>query len=151
MSLLSSDVDLPLMNVIVLTPTIIILHCVWSGASQVALVDSLPVAGDTGLIPGWGRSLGGGHGNPLQCSCLENPIIRGAWWATVHRVTQSGMWLKRLSMQHVGGVMEEEARIPEAVFDVNKDKHLASSRVLFLTVPLKSYFCWQWDNILNSI
>ena len=36
-------------------------------------------AGDTGLIPGLGRSLGGEHGNPLQCSCLENPMDRGAW------------------------------------------------------------------------
>ena len=43
----------------------------------------------------------------------------------------------------MGRVMEEETRIPEAVFDVNKDKHLASIRGLFLTVPLKSYFCWQ--------
>ena len=37
---------------------------------------------DENLIPGWGRSLGGGHGNPLQYSCLENPLVRGAWWAT---------------------------------------------------------------------
>ena len=43
-------------------------------------------AGDTGLIPGWGRSPGGGNGNLLQYSCLENPMDRGAWWATVHRV-----------------------------------------------------------------
>ena len=41
-------------------------------------------AGDLGLIPGLGRSPGGGHGNPLQNSCLENPMDRGAWWATVH-------------------------------------------------------------------
>ena len=39
---------------------------------------------DAGSIPGWGRSPGGGHGNPPQCSRLENPIDRGAWWATVH-------------------------------------------------------------------
>ena len=39
---------------------------------------------DTGSIPGLGRSSGGGNGNPLQYSCLENPIDRGAWWATVH-------------------------------------------------------------------
>ena len=43
---------------------------------------------DTGLIPGWGRSPGGGYGNPLQYSCLENPMDRGAWWATVHRVAK---------------------------------------------------------------
>ena len=44
-----------------------------------------------GLIPGLGRSPGGGHGNPLQCSCLENPMDRGAWRATVHRVAESDM------------------------------------------------------------
>ena len=41
---------------------------------------------DAGLIPGSGRSPGGGHGNPLQYSCLENPMDRGAWWAMAHRV-----------------------------------------------------------------
>ena len=46
-------------------------------------------AKDVGLIPGWGRSPGGGHGNPLQYSCLEDPMNRGAWWAIVHRVTKS--------------------------------------------------------------
>ena len=45
---------------------------------------------DTGSIPGSGRSPGGGHGNPLQYSCLENPMDRGASWATVHRVRKSG-------------------------------------------------------------
>ena len=44
---------------------------------------------DTGLIPGSGRSPGGGHGNPLQCSSLENPMDRGAWWAAFHRVAKS--------------------------------------------------------------
>ena len=44
---------------------------------------------DTGSTPELGRSPGGGHGNPLQYSCLENPMDRGAWWATVRGVTQS--------------------------------------------------------------
>ena len=44
---------------------------------------------DEGSIPGSGRFPGGGHGNPLQYSCLENPMDRGAWWGTVHEVTQS--------------------------------------------------------------
>ena len=65
------------------------------GTSQVVLVvKMLPVnigdIRDTGLIPGLGRSPGGGHGNPLQYSCLENPMDRGTWWATVHGVTKSG-------------------------------------------------------------
>ena len=45
-------------------------------------------AGELGSIPGLGRSPGGGHGNPLQYSCLENPMDRGAWWATVHGVAR---------------------------------------------------------------
>ena len=46
-------------------------------------------AGDLGLIPGWGRPPGGGHGNPLQYSCLGNLMDRGAWWATVHGAAKS--------------------------------------------------------------
>ena len=45
-------------------------------------------AGDTGSVPAWGRGPGVGKGNPLQCSCLENPMDRGAWRATVHEVTE---------------------------------------------------------------
>ena len=63
-------------------------------ASQVALVvKNLPTnAGDIrdlSLIPGLERSPGGGHGNPLHYSCLENPMDRGAWWAAFHRVAKS--------------------------------------------------------------
>ena len=46
---------------------------------------------DVGSIPGLGRSSGEGNGNSLQCSCLENPIERGAWQATVHGVAESDM------------------------------------------------------------
>ena len=49
-----------------------------------------------GSIPGSGRSPGGEHGNPLQYSCLENPMNRGAWQDAVHRITKSWTWLKRL-------------------------------------------------------
>jgi len=57
----------------------------------VALVVKNPPAnaGDTGSIPGLGRTPGGGHGNPLQYSCLEKSVDRGAWWATVPGVTKS--------------------------------------------------------------
>ena len=62
------------------------------------MVKNLPAnAGDirdAGSIPGWGRSLGGGNGNPLQYSCLENPMDRGAWWATVYRDAKSPARLK---------------------------------------------------------
>ena len=51
------------------------------------------IAEDAGLIPGLGRSLGGGNGNPLQYSCLENSMDKGAWRVIVHRVTESQTWL----------------------------------------------------------
>ena len=54
--------------------------------------------GDTGWIPESGRLPGEGNGNPLQYSCLENPMDRGAWKATAHRVAKSWTWLKWLSM-----------------------------------------------------
>ena len=54
--------------------------------------------GDLGSIPGLGRSPGEGNGNPLQYSCLENPMDRGAWWTTVHGVAKSQTQLKQLSM-----------------------------------------------------
>ena len=53
---------------------------------------------DAGLIPGLGRSPGEGNGNPLQYSCLESPMDRGAWRTTVHRFTKSLTQLKQLSM-----------------------------------------------------
>ena len=52
-----------------------------------------------GFDPWTRRSLEGRHGNPLQYSCLENPIDRGAWWATVHRAIKSWTWLKWFSTQ----------------------------------------------------
>ena len=65
------------------------------------MVKNLPVNGgevrDAGSVPVSGRSPGGGHGNSLHYSCLENPTGRGAWWAAVHRVAQSQTQLERLS------------------------------------------------------
>ena len=69
------------------------------GASQVALKNLPANAGDArdaSSVPGLGRSPGGGHGKALQYSCLENPMHRGAWWATVLRVTKGHTQLKRL-------------------------------------------------------
>ena len=71
------------------------------------MVKNLPAnAGDIrdpGSIPGLGRSPGEGYGNPLQYSCLENPMDRGDWWAIVHGVAKSQIRLKVLSTgQHMG-------------------------------------------------
>ena len=81
------------------------------GTSQVALVvkNIAANAGDTRdaySIPGWGRSPGRGHGNPLQHSCWENPMDRAAWRATLHGVAKSQIKLNRLgthAMAFLGG------------------------------------------------
>ena len=72
-------------------------------ASQVALVvKNQSTNADLGSIPGLGRYPGGGHGNPLQYSCRDNPMDRGPWWATVHRVTKSRTQLTRLTVHAIG-------------------------------------------------
>ena len=78
-------------------------------------------AGDAGSILELGRAPGGGNSNPLQCSCLENPKDRGAWWATVHGVTKSLTWL---SMHHNHWAI---------------DKHLCIG-LYKITPQLKSFF-----------
>ena len=71
------------------------------------MIKNLPASagakGDVGSIPGLGRPAGEGNGNPLQYSCLENPMDRGDWWATVHRVSKS--WT-RLTTPHINGGAE---------------------------------------------
>ena len=78
---------------------------------------------DTGSTPGLGRSPGGGPGNPLQYSCLENPTDRQTWQATVHGVTKSHIQLKQPSIQHArckehkflpGGKMTQDSFSPSA-------------------------------------
>ena len=60
-------------------------------------------AGDLGLIPGSRRSPGEGHGNSLHCSCLENPMDRGEWWATVHGVAKSPTRLSNFHFRWLRG------------------------------------------------
>ena len=71
------------------------------GFQVVLVVRNLPASAgdirDMGSIPGLGRSPGGGDGNLLQYSCLENPMDRGVWWAAVHRVAKSQTWLRWFS------------------------------------------------------
>ena len=64
---------------------------------------------DQSSIPGSGRPPGGGNGNPLQYSCLKNPMDRGAWWATVHGVTNSLTRLKWLSMHALLGTAADRS------------------------------------------
>ena len=76
-------------------------------------------AGDSGSIPGSGRHPGEGNGSPLQYSCLENPIDRGAWRATVHRVTESRTGLKRLSIHTPDSLKPTQADIQQKL-EANK-------------------------------
>ena len=64
-----------------------------------------------GSIPGSGISLGGRHGDPLQYSCLENPMDRGAWWAIVHGVAKSQTRLKRLSTAQSNGWVNNKIKM----------------------------------------
>ena len=92
----SSEIQNPYHHIgpLIFSPVCSSCHQLHLHVSQVALVVKKPSANagdvrDTGWIPGSGRSPGGGHGNPLQYSCLENTMDRGAWWARVHRVAES--------------------------------------------------------------
>ena len=71
-------------------------------------------------FPGLGRSPGGGHGNPLWCSSLENSMGRGAWRATAHGITKSGTSLKRLSMPtllHFRPLASSEGKRPQLTLE----------------------------------
>ena len=68
------------------------------GASLVACACNAGDTGDASLIPGLGRSPGGGDGKPLQYSCLENPMDRGVWWASVGEIAMS--WTRLSTHAH---------------------------------------------------
>ena len=84
------------LSLLFLAPGIEHLGLSWSFSSKESACNARD-AGDAGSIPGLGKSPGRGHGNTLQYSCLENPVDRGAWQVTVHRVAKSQTWLKQLS------------------------------------------------------
>ena len=76
----------------------------WLSRTRICLPET---GGDTGSIPGLGRSPGEGKGNPLQYSCLENPMDRGAWWATVLRVPESDMTDQLSTHSALGFILRE--------------------------------------------
>ena len=103
-------------------------------ASQVALmVKNLPAnAGDlrdAGSIPGSRRCPGGGHGHPLQYSCLGNPMDRGAWQATVHGVAKSPTRLSTLSICDRGGKIYNEERTTSSITSVGKNWTVTCQRI----------------------
>ena len=87
--------------------------CIEVPSFPVVLVVTSPPASagdvrDVGAALGWGRSPEGGHGNPLQYSCPENPMNRGAWQATVRRAAKIQTQLKRLSMHTKTGYRQKK-------------------------------------------
>ena len=108
--------------------------------SQVALVVKKLLANaedikDACSIPGLGRCPGGGHGNPLQYPCLENPMDRGAQWATVHSIPKSQTQLKQLSM------------IRKMIFAKDKNISFQLNKILvFYNVSVKNF-----TNIITTV
>ena len=87
---------------------------------------SAGASGDASSVPGSGRSPGGGYGNPLQYSFLENPMGRGAWWTTVHWVAKSQTRLKQLSMCALS--ISEKQQVDEiAIFSHEASQYQFSS------------------------
>ena len=97
---------------------------------------------DMDSIPGSGRSPGWGHGNPLQYSCLKNPIDRGAWKATVHRVTTSQTELKWLSRHAIILKMKKEIK------PLKQSSLLLACPEVYLLIELKIILVVNEDSVL---
>ena len=95
---------------------------------------------DVGSIPGLGRSTGGGHGNPLQYSCLENSIDRGAWWAIVHGVTESWTQLRQLSSPKINDRMKlfQSFILLYSNIKEKTEKNLRSFKVMSFTLEYEN-------------
>ena len=99
-------------------------------------------AGDLGLIPGLGRSPEEGNDNPLQYSCLENPMDRGAWWVTVRGVANSQMRLSRLSLSPLIPVLSALHNYPYLI--LNKSIELCNGLASL-------YLQGSWSSCLNCL
>ena len=90
-------------------------------------------ARDLGSIPGWGRSPGEGNGNPLQYSCLEDPVDRGAWWVSVHGIAKSRTRLSDKTHTHTNTHTQTHTH------KVKKDEQSNTE----LATTGSSYCCWS--------
>ena len=95
---------------------------------------------DVGLIPGLGRLPGEGNSNPFQHSCLENPMDRGACWATVHRVTQSLTWLKLLSRQAAFHYVNRVKLFWRRLYLEARQSAFQSTLCAIKTMPYQAYY-----------
>ena len=98
-------------------------------------------AGDTGSNPGLGRSSGEGNGNPLQYSCLENPMDTEVWWATVHRVTCESDTTERLNNKEVS--LEWTGDTQQSVFCTSYAASLIILPPGWTHCSLFDEWCWQ--------
>ena len=96
-------------------------------------------AGDMGSIPGLGRFPGEGNGNPLQYSCLGNPVDRGAWWATVHGVPTVGHDL--LTKPHYGFPQDIKCSSPCSAWDLVYPGYMHT--FLYIQLPM-FHVNWSW-------
>ena len=102
--------------------------------------------------PWVGRSPGEGHRNPLQYSCLENPMDRGAWPTTVHRVTQSRTRLKQLSMQHCPKLQVKNPQVHRNYFCFSCANTIKFSRLQYSSyVVFQSRLAFLYTPTKNSI
>ena len=111
-----------------------------------AVKESSCNARDTGLIPGLARFLGGRNDNLLQYSCLENPMDRGTWWATVHEVAKSRAWLSNwpCTCAHTMRTEGEERKlIPDNIWKNNDREFPQMSIRLQTTNPWRSGYTLQ--------
>ena len=117
------------------------------------LVENLPAnvgdTGDTSSIHGSGKSPGGGHGNPLQYSCLENAMGRGAWWATVRRVAKSQTLLKRLNTHTHTYIKHIPTQMP-ALFLVAVEKLLLKAIWKYEGIRISKAF-WNKNKVARFI
>ena len=142
---------------------------IWAPKVALVVKKTTANAGDIrnmGLIPGLGRSPGGGHDNPLQYSCLENPMDRGAWWATVYRVTKSQTQLKHLSTNHREVKQLAWSHRADAQWNWNWNPSWLTPEPMFVIMTLLCLFCrgtnpnkchsivkekWRKDQIFQSL
>ena len=130
--------------------------------SQVAIVvNNLPANAedirDVGLVPGSGRSLGGGHGNSLQYSCLENLMDREAWQGVTYRITKSWACLKWLSMQACSLTltlailfgMSLKAKETQTKISKCKNKNKLKQKCIKLKITRELSTKWK-DHLLNE-